>query len=363
MFFATLSRLHLRTRQKVLLSRGLYTSNPQNARSEVQVQNSVYISQSTDPLFNLTFEDWLFRHCPPERPLLFLYRNNPCVVIGRNQNPWKEVNMSALQSKGVPFVRRRSGGGTVYHDLGNTNFSIHLSRQAFDRRITAQIILRAVLALDIGRAQLNDRNDICVGKDKVSGSAYKIVNKRAYHHGTMLISTKLDTLGTLLRVDKETMVTAGVPSVRSPVCNLQQFSPDADHDAFVRAVVSEFRKQYGVDERIDPTQFIDETCGDQPYIQRGIAELKSWDWLYGQTPEFTYTIDKAFPWGPVSAIVRAKHGIILSCDLHAPSLSLDDTWNLGASSVGRVYGQWPPERPRDGSILWDVEGWLQKMLR
>ncbi|KAJ7129146.1 Lipoyltransferase and lipoate-protein ligase [Mycena epipterygia] len=362
-----LSRGHFRTRRTTSLFQCLSTASSQ--RADPEIHNSVFISQSTDPLFNLTFEDWLFRHSPPEKPLLFLYRNSPCVVIGRNQNPWKEVNMRALRSQGIPWVRRRSGGGTVYHDLGNTNFSIHLARRAFDRRVTSQIVLRAVLSLGIATARLNDRNDICVGEDKISrlfSSAYKIVNTRAYHHGTMLISTQLDTLGDLLRTDKETMVTAGVASVRSPVCNLQQFSGDIEHVAFARAVASEFRKEYDLDETTDPTQSIDETSGDLPYIDRGVTELKSWDWLYGQTPEFTYTLTKSFSWGPVTAELRAKHGIILSCALLAPDLPPDATralGQLGTSAEGKIYGRWPPsERPHDGSAVCDVECWLADTL-
>ncbi|KAJ7506573.1 hypothetical protein B0H11DRAFT_1706566 [Mycena galericulata] len=361
------TRYHLRTRPIPSLPRGFTTRHSINRIEEIQ--NSVYISQSTDPLFNLTFEDWLFRHSPPEKPLLFLYRNRPCVVIGRNQNPWKEVNMDALRSREVPFVRRRSGGGTVYHDLGNTNFSIHLARREFDRRVTAQIVLRAVRSLGIERARLNDRNDICADRatdNHVSGSAYKIVNTRAYHHGTMLISTQLDTLGDLLRTNKETMITAGVASVRSPVCNLQQFSPEIEHAVFARAMVTEFRREYALDETADPAQTVDETSGDPSYIQRGITELESWDWLYSQTPAFTYTIDTSFPWGPVTAEVHAKHGVILSCALRAPSLSAEleeELVQLGASAEGKVYGRWPSERPYDGSAVGDVERWLGGVLR
>ncbi|KAJ7098667.1 hypothetical protein B0H15DRAFT_821780 [Mycena belliarum] len=325
------------------------------------IQNSVFISRSTDPLFNLTFEDWLFRHCPIERPLLFLYRNTPCVVIGRNQNPWKEVNMASLRARGVPLVRRRSGGGTVYHDLGNTNFSIHLARQAFDRRTTAQLVLRAVRAMGIERARLNDRNDLCVGDDKVSGSAYKIVNTRAYHHGTMLISTQLETLGDLLRVDNRgTMVTAGVASVRSPVCNLQQSSPATEHDTFASAVVDEFRAEYGLD---DPTQTIDEAAGDPAYIQRGIAELQTWEWLYGQTPAFTHTLENAFPWGAVTAEVRAKHGVILSCTLRTPDLPSAALEALSSSAEGARYGAWPTGSAHvsDGPAG-DVQRWLSEAL-
>ncbi|KAK7470112.1 hypothetical protein VKT23_001553 [Stygiomarasmius scandens] len=289
-------------------------------------EHAIYVSQSTNPYFNLTFEDWLFRHKSPQQPLLLLYRDDPCVVIGRNQNPWKEVNLPALRAReNVPFIRRRSGGGTVYHDHGNTNFSIHLPRQSFDRHATAQIVLRAVRSLGID-ANVNDRNDICVGKEKVSGSAYKIVNKRAYHHGTMLISTELKTLGDLLRTNKDTMETKGVASVRSPVCNLQQFSKNITHDAFVNAMVDEFLKEYPTTTPTD-VQFVDEVdWQDVEYIQHGMAELPSWDWAYGQTPEFTYRVSNAFSWGTAHATIRSKHGVIIDCKIHvsdieAPSVS------------------------------------------
>ena len=132
----------------------------------------------------------LFKEKPVQEPLLLIYRDKPCVIIGRNQNPWKEVNLPALRRVNIPFIRRRSGGGTVYHvrsfclgssvgpmglitigrkDLGNTNFSIHLPRSSFNRHATAQIVLRAVRSLDID-AQVNDRNDVCVGPYKMSFS-------------------------------------------------------------------------------------------------------------------------------------------------------------------------------------------------
>ncbi|KAJ6486435.1 Lipoyltransferase and lipoate-protein ligase [Mycena vitilis] len=374
--------------------------------------HSVYVSKSTDPFFNLSYEDWLFRHSPPEKPLLFLYRNEPCVVIGRNQNPWKEANIPALLCEDVPLIRRRSGGGTVYHDLGNTNFSIHLARRAFDRRTTSQLVLRAVRALGVPDARLNDRNDLCVGDDKmsdfsyrgppwrdedegkadagdadrhVSGSAYKIVSARAYHHGTMLISTDLKSLGDLLRVDeqKTTMVTKGVASVRSPVCNLQwamrnpRLKEPVGHDDFVRAVIREFRREYGVDAEEDPTQFIDEARDMKPYIEKGMAELQTWDWIYGQTPEFTYTIEHKFAWGLVIAEVTAKHGIILSCALRVaavrpPAGVRAALEQLRKEAEGERYGCWPVRQGErsDGKDVGkdreeevgEVKRWLVEML-
>ncbi|TBU63239.1 Lipoyltransferase and lipoate-protein ligase [Dichomitus squalens] len=300
-------------------------------------EHSIYISESTDPYFNLSFEDWLFRHKSPDKPLLLLYRDEPCVVIGRNQNPWKEVNLRASRQTGIPFIRRHSGGGTVYHDLGNTNFSIHLPRASFDRHATAQVVLKAVRSLGVD-ANVNDRNDICVGKDKVSGSAYKIVKDRAYHHGTMLISTKLDTLGELLRSGKDTMETRGVASVRSPVCDLQQRYGHVDHEKFVRAVIDAFRKEYDVHEEV---QMVNDADGTQniEYIKHGMKELKTWDWAFGQTPEFTYKIEHGFPWGVVSAEIRSKHGVILSCSVACSESTEEHLKERLAALVKRLQGQ------------------------
>ncbi|KAI8849079.1 hypothetical protein BC829DRAFT_472928 [Chytridium lagenaria] len=122
-----------------------------------------------------------------------MYRNDPCVVIGRNQNPWRECNVPLLRKTNIPLIRRRSGGGTVYHDLGNTNYSIHMPRHLFNRDLHAHLVSQALIDLDIP-ATVNSRHDITVHNKKVSGSAYKVVNARAYHHGTMLIDTEIGEL-------------------------------------------------------------------------------------------------------------------------------------------------------------------------
>ncbi|KAI9513240.1 hypothetical protein F5148DRAFT_972105 [Russula earlei] len=309
----------------------------------LSAKHSIYVSQSSDPYFNLSFEDWLFKQKPIQEPLLLIYREKPCVVIGRNQNPWKEVNFRALRRADIPFIRRRSGGGTVYHDLGNTNFSIHLPRSSFNRHLTAQLVVRAVRSLTVD-AWVNERNDVCVGPYKmslsvlhVSGSAYKIAKDRAYHHGTMLISSQLSTLGDTLGVSKESMITRGVASVRSPVKNLQEFNPAVTHDKFVRAMVQAFRQEYHVEETVQYVQA--EDAINIPYIQDSMAELQDWDWAFGQTPEFTYSIGRTFGWGNVTAEIHSKRGVILSCKLTAESISDSESLEkLGGRLEGQRYG-------------------------
>ncbi|KAL5507822.1 hypothetical protein ACEPAH_5440 [Sanghuangporus vaninii] len=259
-------------------------------------ERSIYVSNSNNPYFNLALEDWLFRNKDHDKPLLLLYRDEPCVVIGRNQNPWKEVNLQLAALRRVPFLRRRSGGGTVYHDIGNTNYSLHLPR-----------------------------------------SAYKIASKRAYHHGTMLISTKLDTLGDLLHTTKETMVTKGVASVRSPVQNLQRFNPAITHEGFVEASIQAFQEAYGVDEE---PHYIEETENilNAPEIRKGMEELKSWDWQYGQTPEFTYSVSRLFDFGLAKAEITSKHGVILSCKVDCPGVHSETLSRINQRMIDMRYG-------------------------
>ncbi|KAG8920521.1 Biotin/lipoate A/B protein ligase, partial [Tulasnella sp. 418] len=255
----------------------------------------------------------IFRNTPAEIPLLVIYRNTPSIIIGRNQNPWKEVNQAALRSTGVPFVRRRSGGGTVYHDLGNINYSIMIPRTMFERRPNAELVARAIQTLNIP-AEVNERNDIVVEGFKIS---YKIVNKRAYHHGTMLVDAQLHQLGDLLRNTKNTLVTKGVESVRSPVRNLRHWNSEVTTDKFSTAVVNEFRQVYGGTEQ---ARNIDESLMDHiPGIKSIFEELQTWQWSHGQTPEFTHALQTSFSWGDLSAHISSKHGVITSIMLTSSS--------------------------------------------
>ncbi|KAI5117389.1 hypothetical protein M0805_009077 [Coniferiporia weirii] len=296
-------------------------------KEQLSPHRSVYVSNSTNPYFNLSLEDWLFRNKPHQEPLLLLYRDDPCVVIGRNQNPWKEVNLQLASVQTVPFIRRRSGGGTVYHDLGNTNYSLHLPRSAFDRNETAKVVVRAVRALGID-AYVNERNDVCAGGYKMSTGLY--VSSSCY-------ADILCSLGDLLHTTKETMITKGVASVRSPVQNLQQFNPEVTHEDFVDAVIRSFRDEYGIREEAEVVEE-DEVSLAVPAIRNGMVELKGWDWLYGQTPEFTYSVSQRFEWGEATAEITSKHGIILSCKIHCQGFESDALEALDKRMRGLKYG-------------------------
>ncbi|KAF4619137.1 hypothetical protein D9613_004797 [Agrocybe pediades] len=174
----------------------------------------------------------------------------------------------------------------------------------------------------------------------VSGSAYKIVTKRSYHHGTMLLSTELDTLGNVLRPQKENIVTKGVDSVRSPVCNLKRHNSTITHESFTSAVVEQFQAEYGVSS--EPCLVSEsEDVKNIEFIKQGMAELSTWDWLFGQTPQFTHTLRHTFAWGDVTIRIESKHGLIVNCTLTISNTQLpgDAVASLGAFAERFYQGQ------------------------
>lgn len=223
----------------------------------------IYISKAHDPFVNLSLEHHLFQTNPPGTTTLLLYANSPCIVIGRNQNPWVEINLPRVLLSSSPphVVRRRSGGGTVFHDLGNVNYSVAMPTPAFHRDTHAEMVVRALRNLGVSGAVVNERHDVVVlpdgtavpetrltggnvlpdGTKKISGSAYKLTKRRSYHHGTMLLRSRLqDVKGYLRSPAREWMKARGVDSVRSEVANA-----GVDEEGFVGAVVEEFSRMYG----------------------------------------------------------------------------------------------------------------------
>ncbi|KAK0388182.1 hypothetical protein NLU13_4427 [Sarocladium strictum] len=275
----------------------------------------VYSSLSTNPYINLSIEHHLLTHSPPDSRILLLYTNRPSVIIGRNQNPWLEVNLPLLarirdepssitnwHHGPVDLVRRRSGGGAVFHDAGNVNFSVICPPAEFDRDKHALMVVRALSALGKGNTRVNARHDIVMDLPpssadtettqvrKISGSAYKLTRFRALHHGTCLLqSPNLAQISPLLRSPAAPFITAlGSPSVRSPVANV-----GLEPAAFMDAVALEFGRMYGdfdVHLQVDVDERGAGGPGKLPWheISKGVEELQSKAWIYGQTPRFSF---------------------------------------------------------------------------
>lgn len=271
------------------------------AAAHASAKTQIYVSRSSDPLANLSLEHRLLEKSHPESTVLILYVNRPCVVFGRNQNPWLETNLGAFADRDslpdLELVRRRSGGGTVFHDEGNVNFGVICPPATFDRDRHAEMVVRALHRLGRPTTRVNERHDIVMDTGdhasssaaaprtfKVSGSAYKLTRLRSLHHGTCLArSPNLSSISRLLRSPAEPYVLArGVDSVRSPVANV-----DVDVDAFRDAVVDEFRAMYGAPDICELD--LDPAAHDSDALRAGRRELASRDWVYAQTPKFSFS--------------------------------------------------------------------------
>ena len=251
---------------------------------------AVYISTSLDPQLNLALEESLFRNMEPDSRILLLYRNNPSVIIGRNQNPWLECSLKRMNQDNVPFFRRFSGGGTVYHDPGNINYSYMTSRQEFNRATATGLIVESLRFLGV-QAEISPRNDILAGGKKISGSAYRISGDKAYHHGTLLVNTDLDKLTAYLIPGLSVSEAKGTKSVSSSVTNLTDCNPAISYEKIYSAAAFTFSKAFTFTEIKEPTRvFIDDNAvRKRAGIQEIIDQLTNPEWRLGKTPHFTIT--------------------------------------------------------------------------
>jgi lipoate---protein ligase len=203
---------------------------------------SVIVSDITCPYVNLAIEHQLLINVQKHERILFVFRNSPCVVIGRFQNPWLECNLALMQKLGVQLVRRQSGGGTVYHDLSNVNFSFIADKNYHDQKLNHQIVVKALQNLSVD-AYATARGDIRLsdGTDrKISGSAFKQKKAQAFHHGTMLIKTDLPLLLSMITSSRTDLPTKSIASIRSQVANISEINPLIDEKLFQYELIKEF---------------------------------------------------------------------------------------------------------------------------
>lgn len=252
------------------------------AASDASWKARVYLSESHDPYLNLSIEHYLLQKSPADSTILFLYTNRPCVVLGRNQNPWIEANLGFLRNGklDVKLVRRRSGGGTVFHDEGNVNYSVICPTSEFNRDKHAEMVAKALSFWSADKVRVNERHDIVLDKPdeegalkpfKVSGSAYKLTRLRSLHHGTCLLSSpNLGSISKYLRAPAKPFIKArGVESVSSPITNVGMSS-----ESFKRAVVWGFQSMYPeAGDRDSPFLIYAHAARKVPDIAKGVEEL------------------------------------------------------------------------------------------
>eukprot|EP00042_Codosiga_hollandica_P002073 m.11359 g.11359 ORF g.11359 m.11359 type:complete len:377 (-) comp15407_c0_seq1:239-1369(-) len=300
--------------------------------AERAVSLAIVRSEDTNIINNLALEDWYADHTDfQKQSVLLLWRNTRAVVIGRNQNVWRECNLQAMKTQHVVLARRRSGGGAVYHDMGNVNISFLTSRGRHVPKDNSAVIAAALKNDWRVDARVSPRNDLFVGDFKISGSAYKLDSKMAYHHCTLLLHADLPGLYEFLNVRRNAHIDCrGVDSVRSTVTNVRNFNGDVSFEGVCDSIAAAWQKAHGPSAAVshhtvnplDSTRF--------PGLDMRIAEFQSWDWRYGQSPSFSLTISNQLPGGNLNAQIELRRCAIESITLHSPPVSEQFATQLNA---------------------------------
>ncbi|KAJ5070694.1 lipoate-protein ligase [Anaeramoeba ignava] len=297
--------------------RNFHSEKKEEKKQKKKTPVKVFISKFDNPFWNLATEEWLLLDNDPHYRTLFLWRNSPTVVIGKHQNPWKECNLSKMEQNQVFLSRRKSGGGAVYQDLGNTNFTFLSAKEDYAKEINSKIICDSIAKFGV-KAEISGRNDITVNGMKISGSAYKITPDRAFHHGTLMISVDLNALSQYLTVNKEKLKSKGVDSVRSRVTNLSSFSKDITHDSLSKSIIQTFFDFYNSECQI---QYLDQKFVDQEKkIKEYYEFLQDWNWRFGATPRFSHEMSTRFDWGLIDIYLCVNQGIIEEAKIYSDAL-------------------------------------------
>lgn len=237
----------------------------------------IILSDYRDPHLNLALEETLLRQAP-DKPVLFLWRSLPAVIIGKNQNPWKECDLEAMGEMHVVPARRISGGGAVYHDPGNLNCCLIMPRTAYSPDALFSLMIRALsnLSLDARR----DGNSLFIGDRKISGSAYCLQKNMAMHHCTLLVDADLKTLHRVLTPDKPGFESKAVKSAASPVTNLKDMAPDITMERVIENIAHAFSAS-------GKTGRPAEICV-HPDFAKTFEKHRTWEWIFGHTPPFEF---------------------------------------------------------------------------
>ena len=297
-------------------------------------------AHGTDPYANLALEKLLLERVAPGQCILYLWQNERAVVIGRNQSALAEVRVAELEAAGGKLARRLSGGGAVYHDLGNLNFTFVCRGADYDVARQTEVILRAVRALGISAVRTG-RNDLEAGGGKFSGHAYYRSGPGpeapSYHHGTLMVDVDKEALGRYLRPAVDKLRAKGVASVCSRVVNLAELAPGLTVGALVVALHAAFSAEYGLPfSQVDAHDFVGEE------LERYTAQMGSRAWLFRDERALGQVARGRFAWGGVTLRYELEQGtdgrdFIMACALDSDGLEADFLAAVPATLEGCAF--------------------------
>lgn len=280
---------------------------------------------SINPYYNLALEDYLMHHIPPDSMILYLWQNQNTVVIGKNQNAYKECHLQEMEYDHCYLARRHSGGGAVFHDLGNLNYTFLTHLDSYDINRQSMVIVKALQACGLN-AQVTGRNDIEIEGRKVSGNAYLTEKEQCLHHGTIMWNVDRTKIPHYLNVSGRKIQARGVDSVQSRTANLTDFRPDLTLEQLKDAILKAAAEIYGPLEELP----VNEDLSDL------IEHYHSWCYLYGTISTYTVMIHDYYSFGELQMYVDMDNDRISKLDIYTDALDTEITERIRQLFEGLV---------------------------
>lgn len=296
----------------------------------------IYIKNDDNrPQFNLALEQYVFESLNQFDEIFLLWINEPSIIVGKHQNTIQEINIDYIKENNINVVRRLSGGGAVYHDYGNLNFTIISKNQdtsAFNFETFTRPVIEVLAKLGID-AKFTGRNDIVIGDKKFCGNAQYMKKNRVLHHGAMLFDTDLGVLGKALKVSKDKIESKGIKSVISRVTNIKDhLEEDIDVEDFKQILLEHM---FEGNDKIQEYKLTEE---DYENIDRLMEErYNTWEWNFGSSPNFNIKKSNRYPSGKVETQIQVKDGIIKDIRFYGDFFGNGDLSDLEEKLIGIKY--------------------------
>ncbi|MBG9449849.1 lipoate--protein ligase [Cytobacillus firmus] len=300
----------------------------------------------TDPRINLAIEEYALKNLDIEETYLLFYINEPSIIIGKNQNTVEEINTEYVEDNGIHVVRRLSGGGAVYHDLGNLNFSF-ITKDDGDsfhnfQKFT-EPVTEALQKLGVN-AELSGRNDLMAEGRKISGNAQFSTKGRMFSHGTLLFDSEIESVVSALKVKKDKIESKGIKSIRSRVANISEFLDE-------KITIEEFRTLllkniFGDLGEIPEYKLTDEDWERIHQLSR--ERYQNWDWNYGRSPKFDLQHSYRFPVGQIDIRLNVTKGKIEGCKIYGDFFGVGDVSEIENKLTGIRYEKSEVEKALEG---------------
>lgn len=300
----------------------------------------------TDPRINLAIEEYALKNLDIEETYLLFYINEPSIIIGKNQNTVEEINTEYVENNGIHVVRRLSGGGAVYHDLGNLNFSF-ITKDDGDsfhnfQKFT-EPVTEALQKLGVN-AELSGRNDLMAEGRKISGNAQFSTKGRMFSHGTLLFDSEIESVVSALKVKKDKIESKGIKSIRSRVANISEFLDE-------KITIEEFRTLllkniFGDLDEIPEYKLTDEDWEKIHQLSR--ERYQNWDWNYGRSPKFDLQHSHRFPVGQIDIRLNVTKGKIEGCKIYGDFFGVGDVSEIENKLTGIRYEKSEIEKAFEG---------------